>query len=227
MLSFICNTDFFYNKIQLGLPREYQVSFTLLCNVLCSYIMYDFVTIIDTIFNYPDRLSNLFFEFYNISIGTEFISFICTTHLDNLYHFPIIINGNEPGLVRDEDYNHVSFCITTLMSIFKRHKNKKREINKGNKYQQEQNNPMVPAQRQIIRAQRHKPNPIPIPVGARGGGTRRNKKLNKHKSRKHRKNATLHAPKTRSAPRRLRRVLRRSHGTRKKASPVSHRKTRV
>ena len=55
-----------------------------------------------------------------------------------------------------------------------------------------------------------------------GSSRRRHKKLNNIKSKKQRKlrnrNAAIRPPKTRSAPRRLRRVLRRSHATRKAAA---------
>ena len=58
-------------------------------------------------------------------------------------------------------------------------------------------------------------------TGKHGGSRRHHKKLNNIKSKKQRKlrnrNAAIRSPKTRSAPRRLRRVLRRPHATRKKA----------
>jgi hypothetical protein len=63
------------------------------------------------------------------------------------------------------------------------------------------------------------------------GGSRRHKKLNKNKTRKHinlrNRNAAIRTSKTRSAPSRLRRVLRRAHATRKAAARTRNRKTRV
>ena len=55
------------------------------------------------------------------------------------------------------------------------------------------------------------------------GGSRHHKKLNKNKTRKHiKRNAAIRSTKTRSASRRLRRVLRRAHPTRKAAARARH-----
>jgi hypothetical protein len=149
---------------------------------------------------------------------------ILTTLLTNIIDF---IYNNNSSNIKQMNSSPLMIQIKEVFRQQREYEIKRRMQVKANKRLQEQRNKKQMGFSKRANNLAHGKNPR-LRVGNRNGGTRRNYKKLKHKTIKQkRKNATLHTPKTRSTSRRLRRVLRRSHGTRKKASRVGHRKARV
>ena len=280
ILSFLCNTDFFYNMMILDTAnqdRDYTLFIERLFEALCKSIRISLNTNIVTIIQnlIVSDISNTYFNELFLRLYRDnyyFFKFIINTHVGHLYNFPISFNGN--GQIFDLDYNHIELqidyidrCFTEFMDILdafvvesnsdtddsneeyeqvdtQHEENDNQSVRTppptkkrhARGITQKQKQPFVPPSLPIkgvvkFKITRNKTVPFKrasssgtgLIMNNEGGGTRRNKKLNKLKTKKQRKqhkrkrNAAIRPTKTRSAPRRLRRVLRRSHATRKAA----------